>query len=45
MLADSTLPVSLLAVAQVLQGCFTAPSFEAFTHLLAGMVVARGRGR
>ncbi len=42
MLADSTLPVSLLAVAQVLRGCFTAPSFEVFTHLLAGMVVARG---
>lgn len=42
MLAASTLPVSLLAVAQVLRGCFTAPSFEAFTHLLAGMVVARG---
>jgi hypothetical protein len=42
MLAGSTLPVSLLAVAQVLRGCFTAPSFEAFTHLLAGMVVTRG---
>ena len=42
MLAGSTLPVSLLAVAQVLRGCFTAPSFEVFTHLLAGMVVARG---
>ena len=42
MLADGTLPVSLLAVAQVLRGCFTAPSFETFTHLLAGMVAARG---
>jgi hypothetical protein len=42
MLAGSTLPVSLLAVAQVLRGCFTAPSFEVFTHLLAGMVVTRG---
>jgi hypothetical protein len=42
MLADSTLPVSLLAVAQVLRGCFTAPSFEVFTQLLAGMVVTRG---
>jgi hypothetical protein len=42
MLAVSTLPVSLLAVAQVLRGCFTAPSFEVFTHLLAGMVVTRG---
>jgi SRSO17 transposase len=40
--ADSTLPVSLLAVAQVLRCCFTAPSFEVFTHLLAGMVVTRG---
>lgn len=42
MLAGSTLPVSLLAVAQVLRRCFTAPSFEVFTHLLAGMVCARG---
>jgi DDE superfamily endonuclease len=42
MLAVSTLPVSLLAVAQVLRCCFTAPSFEVFTHLLAGMVVTRG---
>lgn len=42
MLAGSTLPVSLLAVAQVLRGCFTAPSFEVFTHLLAGMVTTRG---
>ena len=42
MLAGSTLPVSLLAVAQVLRGCFTAPSFEVFTHLLAGMIVTRG---
>jgi hypothetical protein len=42
MLAGSTLPVSLLAVAQILRGCFTAPSFEVFTQLLAGMVVTRG---
>jgi hypothetical protein len=42
MLAGSTLPVSLLAVAQVLRCCFTAPSFEVFTHLLAGMVATRG---
>ena len=42
MLAGSTLPVSLLAVAQVLRCCFTAPSFEVFTHLLAGMVTTRG---
>lgn len=42
MLAAGTLPVSLLAVAQVLRGCFTAPSFEVFTHLLAGMVTTRG---
>jgi hypothetical protein len=42
MLAGSTLPVSLLAVAQVLRCCFTAPSFEVFTHVLAGMVVTRG---
>jgi hypothetical protein len=42
MLAGSTLPVSLLAVAQIVRCCFTAPSFEAFTQLLAGMVVTRG---
>lgn len=42
MLAGSTLPVSLLAVAQVVRCCFTAPSFEVFTHLLTGMVVTRG---
>jgi hypothetical protein len=42
MLAGSTLPVSLLALAQVLRGCFTAPSFEVFAHLLAGMVTTRG---
>jgi hypothetical protein len=42
MLAGSTLPVSLLAVAQVLRCCFTAPSLEAFTYLLAGMVTTRG---
>ena len=42
MLAGSTLPVSLLAVAQAVRCCFTAPSFEVFTQLLAGMVVARG---
>jgi hypothetical protein len=42
MLAAPTLPVSLLAVAQVLRCCFTASSFEVFTHLLAGMVVTRG---
>jgi SRSO17 transposase len=42
MLAGSTLPVSLLAVAQVLCCCFTASSFEVFTHLLAGMVTTRG---
>jgi DDE superfamily endonuclease len=42
MLAVSTLPVSLLAVAQVLRCCFTAPSFEVFTHLVAGMVTTRG---
>jgi hypothetical protein len=42
MLAGSTLPVSLLAVAQVVRCCFTAPSFEVFVHLLAGMVVQRG---
>jgi hypothetical protein len=42
MLAGSTLPVSLLAVAQVVRCCFTAPSFEVFAHLLAGMVVQRG---
>jgi hypothetical protein len=40
--ASSTLPVSLLAVAQILRCCFTAPSFEVFTHLLAGMAVTRG---
>jgi hypothetical protein len=42
MLAGSRLPVSLLAVAQVVRCGFTAPSFEAFTHLPAGMIVARG---
>jgi hypothetical protein len=42
MLAGTTLPVSLLAVAQVLRCCFTAPSYEVFTHLLAGMVTTRG---
>jgi hypothetical protein len=42
MLAGGTLPVSLLVVAQVLRGCFTAPSFEVFTQLLAGMVTTRG---
>jgi hypothetical protein len=42
MLAGSTLPVSLLAVAQVVRCCFTAPSFEVFTHLLAGMITTRG---
>lgn len=42
MLAGSTLPVSLLAVVQVVRCCFTAPSFEVFTHLLAGMVTTRG---
>lgn len=40
--ASATLPVSLLAVAQILRGCFTAPSFEVFTQLLAGMVTSRG---
>ena len=40
--AGSTLPVSLLAVAQVVRCCFAAPSFEVFTHLLAGMVTTRG---
>jgi hypothetical protein len=42
MLAGSTLPVSLLTVAQAVRCCFTAPSFEVFTQLLAGMVVTRG---
>lgn len=42
MLACSRLPVSLLAVAQVVRCCFTAPSFEVFTHLLTGMVTTRG---
>jgi len=42
MLAGSTLPVSLLSVAQVLRCCFTAPSFEVFTQLLAGMIVTSG---
>ena len=40
--AGSTLPVSLLAVAQVLRCCFTAPSYEVFTQLLAGMIVTSG---
>jgi hypothetical protein len=40
--ASSTLPASLWAVAQVVRCCFTAPSFEVFTHLLAGMVTTRG---
>jgi hypothetical protein len=42
MLAGSTLPVSLLAVAQCVRCCFTAPSFEVFVHLLAGMIVTPG---
>jgi len=41
MLADGTLPVSMLAVAQILRGCFTTASFEVFTQLFAGMVVTR----
>ena len=40
--AGSTLPASLLGVAQSLRCCFTAPSFEVFTQLLAGMLVQRG---
>ena len=40
--AGSTLPVSLLAVAQVLRCCFTAPSYQVFTQLLTGMIVTSG---
>lgn len=42
MLAATTLPVSLWAVARVMRCGFTAASFEALTHQLAGMVVRRG---
>jgi hypothetical protein len=42
MLARTTLPASLLAVARVVCHCFTAPSFEVFINLLGGTVSARG---
>lgn len=43
MLADGTLPVSFLAVAQVVQTCFYAPTFLTFVHLMAGMICTPGR--
>ena len=38
MLRDLTLPVTLSRVLEPLRSCFTAPSFEVFTALVAGLV-------
>ena len=38
MLRDRTLPATLSRVMDPLRPCFTAPSFETFTALVAGLV-------
>jgi hypothetical protein len=38
MLREVTLPVSVLRVLEVFRPCFTAPTFETFTALVAGLV-------
>lgn len=44
MLADLTLPASLLAVLENLRGCFTAPTFATFTAMVTGLVAQSGKG-
>jgi len=43
MLPDPTVPASLLAVLQLLRGCFTAPSFRTFCALVTGMIAQTGQ--
>ena len=38
MLREVTLPVSVSRVLEVFRPCFTAPTFETFTALVAGLV-------
>ncbi|MBB5154230.1 IS701 family transposase [Saccharopolyspora phatthalungensis] len=39
-----TLPASLAVVVEAFRGCFTAPSFQTFTMLVAGLITQTGRG-
>lgn len=43
MLPDPTVPASLLAVLELLRGCFTAPTFTTFSSLVTGLIVQTGR--
>ncbi|MBD0694128.1 hypothetical protein [Streptomyces sp. CBMA123] len=38
MLPDPTVPASLLAVLQLLRGCFTTPTFTTFAALVTGLI-------
>ncbi|MFD9286298.1 hypothetical protein ACFWD7_55915 [Streptomyces mirabilis] len=43
MLPDPTVPASLLAVLELLRGCFTAPTFTTFSSLVTGLIAQTGR--
>ncbi|MFE5587143.1 transposase [Kitasatospora sp. NPDC056531] len=43
MLPDPTVPASLLAVLELVRGCFTAPTFQTFAALVTGLIAQTGR--
>jgi hypothetical protein len=43
MLPDPTVPASLLAVLELLRGCFTGPTFRTFAALVTGLITQTGR--
>lgn len=43
MLPDPTVPASLLAVLELLRGCFTGPAIRTFASLVTGLIAQTGR--